>query len=124
MGKQFLRALMYGYVDEETLGRVPPRDLNGGRSRVLEEEGEYGVDDLVGGVRALGVEEGGDPLLDLGDPWEGSPWTVKHVGARKQQIERIHGEKERLEQYKREWRQDVERENARKAYRGFTYVDG
>lgn len=124
MGKQFLRALMHGYVDEETLGAVPPRDLNGGRSRILEEEGEYGVDDLVGGVRALRVEDGGDPLLDLGDPWEGSVLTVKHVGARKQQVERSKEESERLEAYKRGWREDVRREEARRAYRGFTYVDG
>lgn len=123
MGKQFLRALMYGYVDEETLGAVPPRDLNGGRSRVLEEEDEYGVDDLVGGVRALRVEDGGDPLLDLGDTWQGSVLTVKHVGATKQQLERIKEEKERLEGYKQGWKEDVEREEARRTYRGFTYVD-
>lgn len=124
MGKQFLKAMLVGYVDEVTLGAVEARDLNGGRGRVLEAEGEYGVDDLVGGVRALGVEEDGDPLLDLGDSWEGSPLTVKHVGARKQQLDRSKMEKERLEEYKKAWKEDVELEEARKAYRGFTYIDG
>lgn len=124
MGKQFLRALMFGYVNEETLTAVPPRDLNGGRSSLLEDEGEYSVGDLAGGVRALSVDNGGDELLDLGDPWEGSVLTVKPVGARRQVLEKKRGEQERLNAYMRICDEEIQAEKERKAYRGFTYVDG
>lgn len=118
----FLKAVLSGYVDTGSLGAVEARDLNGGRGEVLEDEGEYGVDDLVGGVRALDVSEGGDPLLDLGDTVEGSPLTLRRRGPMKGQVERVNEERERLEEYKRGWREDVEREEARRKYRGFTFV--
>lgn len=126
MGKQILQAVLVGYLDEETLEPVEGRELNGGRSEVLEGLGEYGVDDLVGAVEALDVEDGGDELLDVGGfgMSGGSALSVRRIGARRGQVGKVREERERLQGYMAGWREDVERENARRAYQGFTFVDG
>lgn len=121
--KQFLRALLFGYVDEEseTFERLPVADYNGGRNPVLEAEGEYGLDDVVSGVRALSVEEGGDDLLDLGDTKQGSPWTVKHYPPSEREMNVRREEKERVDGFMEIWKEEVtkEREEEQMLRRGF-----
>lgn len=112
-GKNFLRALIDGYVDYETMEALPPRDLNGGRSRNLEKEDEYDVDDAVAGIQALAVEEGGDELLDLGDTWKGSPWTVARQAVSLKEINRRIEEQQRYEEIKTVWRSEVDEEKRR-----------
>ena len=119
----FLQGLLHGYVDPETMEACKPRDLNGGRSVVLEREGEYEVDDAVAGMQALSVEEGGDPLLDLGDTWKGSPWTVVHRGVGTEEVGRRAKEDERIEGYKAAWRAEVEEERRRQAFAEFRFVN-
>ncbi|KAK5072454.1 hypothetical protein LTR64_005075 [Lithohypha guttulata] len=119
----FLRALITGYVDEETLEAVPPRDLNGGRSGVLELEGEYDVDDAVAGLQALDIEEGGDPLLDLGDTWQGSPWTVEHMDIGFETAQARIEQDEALQTWMAAWRSEVDEEKRRRQYTGFRVVD-
>ncbi|EXJ60442.1 hypothetical protein A1O7_04594 [Cladophialophora yegresii CBS 114405] len=73
--KHYLRFLLYGYVGPDTLEDYAPRTY-GRRIREIQDD-EYGVDDLVGGVAALGMgDEGFDPLLDLGQPRQTSPYTI------------------------------------------------
>lgn len=120
--KTFLDAVLVGYLDRRTHEPKPLRDLNGGRSRVLEAEGEYDIDDTIAGLRALSVEEGGDELLDLGSTWQGSSWTVVHQGPKKEELKRRKEEKEALEDYKAAWRQEVQDDQmlrASMAYRTF-----
>lgn len=121
--KQFLRGLLHGYVDEETLQAVPPRDLNSGRSVVLEKEGEYDFDDAVAGVRALSLEEGGDELLDLGDTTQGSEWTVRHQPVSLAEVQRRSGENELLGTYMAQWREEVVAERRGREYTGFRVVE-
>lgn len=125
--KQFLRALMSGYVDEEseTFEALPPADYNGGRSPVLEREGEYGLDDVVAGIRALSVEEGGDELLDLGSSKQGSPWTVKHYPPSKREMDVRREEKERVSGFMQAWKEEVrkEQEEERRLRRGFQVLE-
>lgn len=120
--KQFLRGLLHGYVDEETLEAVPPRELNGGRSVVLEKEGEYTFDDAVAGVRSLSVEEGGDELLDLGDHGQGSKWTVKHESVGRMELLQRNREKELLSGYMARWRNEAEAARRRWNFEGFGFV--
>ncbi|KAJ9644242.1 hypothetical protein H2204_001593 [Knufia peltigerae] len=76
MGKEYLRFMVSGYVRPDTLNNYAPRTY-GRRIDELEDE-EYEVDDIVGGVAALGVDdEGFDPLLDLGPPVRGSVYTIE-----------------------------------------------
>jgi len=121
--KQFLRALLFGYVDEESEGfeGMEAADYNGGRSPVLEAEGEYEVDDVVAGVRALTVDEGGDELLDLGDTKQGSPWTVKHYGPGGREMEVRRTEKDGVRGLMEIWKEEVrrEREEEQGLRRGF-----
>ena len=81
LNRHYMRCLCHGYVDDATMESYGPRD-KGRRIGLLESEGEYGVDDVVGGVECLGEDdEGFDELLDLGGrkdvslkcvrPWEG-----------------------------------------------------
>jgi hypothetical protein len=64
----YLKFLTYGYVHPKTLDNYDEADVQARmQERVPEwEDDEYGVDDVVAGVRALGVGEGGDRFLDLG----------------------------------------------------------
>ena len=63
--KHYLRFLLYGYIRPDTLENYAPR--NYGRRIMAIRDDEYEVDDVVGGVAALGVQdEGFDELLDLG----------------------------------------------------------
>ncbi|ETI24724.1 hypothetical protein G647_04094 [Cladophialophora carrionii CBS 160.54] len=73
--KHYLRFLLYGYVRPDTLEDYAPRTYGRRISEIQDDE--YEVDDLVGGVAALGMgDEGFDPLLDLGQPRETSPYTI------------------------------------------------
>ncbi|KEF54819.1 uncharacterized protein A1O9_09261 [Exophiala aquamarina CBS 119918] len=73
--KHYVRFMMYGYVRPDTLQDYAPRQY--GRRIAELREDEYEVDDIVGGVRALGLgDEGHDPLLDLGQPNRGSVFTI------------------------------------------------
>src|ERR1700761_1311588 len=73
--KHYLRFLLYGYVRPDTLEDYAPRTY-GRRIEHIKDE-EYEVDDVVGGVAALGVEdEGFDNLLDLGPGRETSRYTI------------------------------------------------
>lgn len=109
-GNGFLRALLCGYVDLDTNEEIGPRDLNGGRSKVLEDEDEYDVDDAIAGMQALDVEEGGDELLDIGSTWKGSPWTVKHKDVSLKEVNRRIAEERQLEENYAAWRSEVEEE--------------
>lgn len=71
----YLRCILYGYVDPDTLENCPPREY--GRRIAEWKDEDYDILDSVGGLRALSVEDGGDPLLDLGDTRRGSPYTIK-----------------------------------------------
>ncbi|KAK5089791.1 hypothetical protein LTR70_006165 [Exophiala xenobiotica] len=121
--KQFLRALLFGYVDEESevFERMEVADYNAGRSPVLEAEGEYEVDDVVAGVRALSVQEGGDELLDLGESKQGSPWTVRHCAPGGREMGLRREEKDGVRGFMEIWREEVrlEREEERRLRRGF-----
>ncbi|KAL6251512.1 hypothetical protein RBB50_001721 [Rhinocladiella similis] len=76
LGKEYLRFMLSGYVRPDTLQNYAPRKY--GRRIDLLKDDEYEVDDIVGGVAALGVDdEGFDPLLDLGPPRQGSVWTIE-----------------------------------------------
>jgi len=118
--KQFLRALLWGYVDEESEGfeALPLADYNGGRSVVLEESGEYEVDDVVAGVRALRVEEGGDPLLDLGDSRQGSPWTVRRYQVSKSEMDGRKGHAEMVKGFREIWKEEVRQEREKQEMLG------
>lgn len=73
--KHFLRFMLYGYVRPDTLENWAPRTY-GRRIDALKDD-EYEIDDLIGGVAALGVRDHGyDPLLDLGKPRQGSVYTI------------------------------------------------
>jgi len=72
--RHFFRCLLYGYVRPETLADYEPRKY-GRRVEMLGDE--YGVDDIIGGVSALGVgDHGYDELLDLGERREGSVFCI------------------------------------------------
>ena len=98
----YLKCLLYGFVDPRTLRDV---DLEmEGRSTMRRDEGlqghgEYDFDDLVGGARCLGVEDGGDRVLDLGRKPKGS--------------RRCQGEE--ISKQDRKWREG-EKEFTRKCY--------
>lgn len=73
--KHYVRFMMYGYVRPDTLEDYAPREY--GRRITELSEDEYEVDDIVGGVSALGIDdEGHDTLLDLGRPNRGSIFTI------------------------------------------------
>lgn len=115
MNKQFLRAMLHGYIDPATLERIPVREY-GRRSDVLEEMGEYDVDHnvegLAGGLGALGLEEGGDALLDLGRKQSeiGSVLMVKRRGVgKKEMAERKKAEETRKGMYDA-WKAEVQEE--------------
>ena len=72
--KHFLRCLLYGYVRPDTLENYAPREL-GRRDPGL--EGEYEVDDEVGGEEIPAVDGERDQLLDLGERKEVSVLCVK-----------------------------------------------
>jgi hypothetical protein len=69
---QYSRFMQIEYVHPRTLDDFEPREIE----RRVEEfkDDEYEIDDVVASVRALRVEDGGDPLLDLGKP---DPQTTK-----------------------------------------------
>ncbi|EXJ94015.1 hypothetical protein A1O1_02408 [Capronia coronata CBS 617.96] len=74
-GEDYIRFVLYGYVDPETLENCAPR--NYGRRIESIKDDEYDIDDAIGGVAALGVgDEGFDDLLDLGPPRQGSIYTI------------------------------------------------
>ncbi len=73
--KHYLRFLLYGYVRPDTLEDYAPRTY--GRRIDEIKDDEYEVDDMVGGVAALMVNDNGfDPLLDLGTPRNVSAYTI------------------------------------------------
>ncbi|KIW98621.1 uncharacterized protein Z519_00282 [Cladophialophora bantiana CBS 173.52] len=73
--KHYIKFMLYGYVRPDTLEDYAPRTY--GRRIAELQDDEYDVDDVVGGVAALGVnDEGFDPLLDLGQPREVSKYTI------------------------------------------------
>ena len=73
--KHYLRFLLYGYIRPDTLENYAPRP-HGRRIEGIKND-EYEVDDVVGGVAALGWgDEGFDELLDLGHTRETSRFTV------------------------------------------------
>lgn len=73
--QHYVRFMLYGYVRPDTLENYAPRDY-GRRIDELRDE-EYEVDDLVGGVSALGMNDKGyDELLDLGMPNRPSVFTA------------------------------------------------
>ena len=109
-GKGYMRALLEGYEDGKARQAVPPRDLNGGRSLILEKEGEYELDDAVAGLRALAVSEGGDELLDLGSKCQGSNKTLVHQGPKKEEMQKRQDEKDRLKGYMDTWKAEIEQE--------------
>ena len=112
---QFSRALLLGYVDENDpeFGALPITDVNGGLSVVLKNEGDYEFDDLVAGVTALAVEEGGDDYLDLGDSDKDSPWTVVQRQVTKRELDARTVEKEALDGYTNAWKEEVRQEKER-----------
>jgi len=74
--RHFLRCLLYGYIRPDTLDDYKPRTYT---IRIAHwDESEYGLDDVIGGVSALDVqdqEEGYDECLDLGQKRIGSVLT-------------------------------------------------
>ena len=73
--RHFLRSLLYGYVRPDTLENYAPRQLGRRDPRL---EGEYEVDDEVGGEEIPAAETGArDPLLDLGERKEVSALCVE-----------------------------------------------
>ncbi|OAL38037.1 hypothetical protein AYO20_02489 [Fonsecaea nubica] len=73
--KHYLKFMLYGYVRPDTLEDYAPRTY--GRRIAEIKDDEYEVDDVIGGVAALGVDdEGFDPLLDLGQPRDVSRFTI------------------------------------------------
>lgn len=81
----YVSFMTYGYVHPKTLENFEPRNM----SRRIEEfkDDEYGLDDVVAGVRALRVEDGGDRFLDLGKPGRGSTAII-----RKEEVSRAEQE--------------------------------
>ncbi|ETN43965.1 uncharacterized protein HMPREF1541_10830 [Cyphellophora europaea CBS 101466] len=86
----YVKFMQYGYIHPKTLENFEPRGL----TRRIEDykEDEYTMDDAVAGVRALAVEEGGDPYLDLGRPGNASAKVMKREEISR--AERDHREKE------------------------------
>lgn len=78
----FMRCVLYGYVRPDTLESYAPRKY-GRRSELLGED--YDINDRLGGTRALAVEDGGDPLLDLGNTGRGSRYTIQKEAISKQE---------------------------------------
>jgi len=114
MSKQFLRSLLHGYVDQDTLERIPVREY-GRRSDVLEAEGEYddcGEGALVGGLGALKISEGGDEFLDLGEVQSdiGSVLMVKRRGVGEREVKIRKEEVSVRKGMYRAWKEEVERE--------------
>ncbi|KAJ9654821.1 hypothetical protein H2198_006176 [Neophaeococcomyces mojaviensis] len=111
MSKQFLRSLLHGYVDQDTLERIPVREY-GRRSEVLETEGEYDVDGVVGGLGALKISEGGDELLDLGEcqSERGSVLMSKRRGVSEREIRARKQEEVVKKDMYTAWKAEVERE--------------
>lgn len=105
--KEIIRCMLYGYVNPLTLESAEPVKY-GRRIRDLEHEGEYGVDDVVGGVRALAVNEDNDEkLLELGDTWTGSPYTIVPEDVPVQLKETRSQEKELLASCMKAWKAEV-----------------
>lgn len=74
-GEDYLRFLLYGYVRLDTLKDYAPRKY--GRRIESIKDDEYDIDDAIGGVAALSVDdEGFDELLDLGPFRQGSIYTI------------------------------------------------
>lgn len=83
----YVRFMLYGYVRPDTLENYAPRAY-GRRIEELKDE-EYEIDDIVGGVTALGVDdEGHDPLLDLGRPNRPSVFTAVQHATSKEELEK------------------------------------
>ncbi|KAK5050008.1 hypothetical protein LTR84_004127 [Exophiala bonariae] len=81
----YVRFMLYGYVRPDTLEDYAPREY--GR-RIEELNDEYEIDDIVGGVSALGVgDEGYDPLLDLGRPNRPSVSTAVQHPTTKEELD-------------------------------------
>lgn len=60
----YVRFMLYGYVHPKTLDDFEPREMTRWIGEYNEED--YAVDDVVARARALALEDGGGPLLDLG----------------------------------------------------------
>ncbi|KIW13337.1 hypothetical protein PV08_08525 [Exophiala spinifera] len=101
LGKEYMRLMLAGYVRPDTLDNYAPRKY-GRRIEYLEDE-EYEVDDIVGGVAALGVDdEGFDSLLDLGPPRRGSRWIIEKEKIHRNEME-LRKEEEELAKMCVEW---------------------
>jgi len=99
--KHYVRFMMYGYVRPDTLEDYAPRQY--GRRIAELKEDEYEVDDIVGGVRALGLgEEGHDPLLDLGQPIRGSVFSIEKEATSQDELRKREASRKMAEQC-REW---------------------
>ena len=109
--KHYLRFMLYGYVRPDTLEDYAPRTY--GRRIAMMRDDEYEVDDVVGGVAALGVGDGGfDPLLDLGTVREVSKFTIVKEEMSRGEMKVRRREREFLDQCVGWW--ETERKRVRK----------
>ncbi|KIX98547.1 uncharacterized protein Z520_05848 [Fonsecaea multimorphosa CBS 102226] len=100
--KHYLRFMLYGYIRPDTLEDYAPRTY--GRRIGEIKDDEYEVDDVVGGVAALGVDdEGFDPLLDLGQPRQVSRLTIVKEETSKREMELRKAEEELLKKCHEWW---------------------
>lgn len=107
--KHFLRFLLYGYVRPDTLENYEPRKY-GRRIAELRDE-EYELDDAVGGVAALSVDdEGFDPLLDLGQPRVVSAFTIVKDKTVDAEVQLRKREEEFLDRCIKWWEREQEKE--------------
>lgn len=103
--RHYLQFMLYGYVRPDTLQDYAPRKY-GRRIDYLKDD-EYEIDDMVGGVSALGVvDEGFDDLLDLGQPRQGSVFTIVKEETSKQEKDMRKREKEFLDMCVEWWEKE------------------
>ncbi|KAK5462524.1 hypothetical protein LTS15_002236 [Exophiala xenobiotica] len=109
LAEHYVRFMLYGYVRPDTLTDYAPRKY--GRRIEQIKNDEYELDDVVGGVAALGVEDDGfDELLDLGPPREGSVLTIVKEETSLKEKELRQGQKEFTKKCVEWWKREMEGE--------------
>ncbi|OAP61767.1 hypothetical protein AYL99_03970 [Fonsecaea erecta] len=105
--KHYLMFILYGYIRPDTLEDYEPRTY--GRRIGEIKDDEYELDDVIGGVAALGVDdEGFDSLLDLGQPRRISKFTIVKEETSKREKDLRKAEKELLKSCHAWWEQERE----------------
>ncbi|KIW53872.1 hypothetical protein PV05_06283 [Exophiala xenobiotica] len=110
LAEHYVRFMLYGYVRPDTLKDYAPRKY--GRRIEQIKDDEYELDDVIGGVAALGVEDDGfDELLDLGPPRQGSVLTIVKEETSRKEKELRQGQKEFAKKCVEWWKREMEMEN-------------